>query len=311
MEESVYIVIIVLLAAICAVLLMRLLSLRAALREMVQSLDDKLQSDTNTVLSISSGDRTIRAIAAQWNRHLRVLRREQLRLRCGDRELKDAVTGISHDLRTPLAAICGYLELLSREPLSEKAERYLAILRERTETMRGLTEELFRYSVILDTEETCTAQPVCVQDILEQSLAGLYGTLSMRGMVPEIVMPEEPVVRMLDAGILRRIFDNILSNAAKYSDGDLSVRLTPDGTVYFENSAKSLDTVQTARLFDRFFTVQTARDGTGLGLSIAKQLTEKAGGTISATYRAGCLSIRAAFPAETEAKTAGVYRCGG
>ena len=74
---------------------------------------------------------------------------------------------------------------------------------------------------------------------------------------------------------LRRVFDNILSNAAKYTDGDLSVRLTPDGRVTISNRVQGLDRVQAGRLFDRFFTVEAANGSTGLGLSIAKLLTEK------------------------------------
>lgn len=102
-------------------------------------------------------------------------------------------------------------------------------------------------------------------------------------------------MRALDKNALPRIFDNILSNAAKYSDGDLTVKLLQDGTVIFENSAKELDTVQTAHLFDRFFTLNTARGGTGLGLSIAKLLTEKMNGHITAEYRKGKLSVRVLF----------------
>ena len=127
--------------------------------------------------------------------------------------------------------------------------------------------------------------------MLEQSLAAAYGVLSARGIEPEIQMPEERIVRPLDAAALRRVFDNILSNAAKYSDGDLSIVLAPDGTVTFSNRASALSSVETARLFDRFYTVETARSATGLGLSIAKLLTEQIGGRISADYRDGCLRI--------------------
>lgn len=293
--ETVYIVIIIVLATAFLAALVCLLSLRSSLREAARELDDKLMTDTNTLISISSGDREMRALAARINRQLQALREERLKLRHGDMELKAAVTNISHDLRTPLTAICGYLDLLERESLPERPARYIAVIRERTDAMRELTEELFRYSVVLGTTETLNAARVSVGDILEQSLAGFYGVLSGRGIVPDIRMPERPVVRTLDGNALRRVFDNILSNAAKYSDGDLSVRLSSDGTVTFENSAAELDPVQTAHLFDRFFTVNTARGGTGLGLSIAKILTEKMNGRISAEYEKGRLRIRVAF----------------
>ena len=280
--------------------LLYLLSLRASLKEVARELNDKLNTDTNTLISISSGDGAMRTLASEINCQLHLLRKERLKLQHGDMELKNAVTNISHDLRTPLTAICGYLDLLAQQPQSEASERYLSVIRERTDAMRGLTEELFRYSVIAGTTEELHFEPVCLNDILEQSLAGFYGTLSERGIVPDITLSEHPIERTLDRHALRRIFDNILSNAAKYSDGDLTVRLLPDGTVWFENHAKDLDAMQTAHLFERFYTVQTARNtarnGTGLGLSIAKLLTEKMGGNVVAEYDEGKLSIFVRFP---------------
>ena len=183
--------IVLLCAPVCAAvfLLAYLLVLRHSLRETAEELEEKLPTDTNTLISISSGDKAIRLLAARINWQLQALRRERLRLRTGNDELTTAVTNISHDLRTPLTAISGYLDLLEQEPQSEQAARYLAILRERTDAMCALTEELFRYSVITATAETLVRQAVCLNDILEQSLAGCYGALSARGITPEITMP--------------------------------------------------------------------------------------------------------------------------
>ena len=279
------------LALIVAGLLIYLLSLRAPLKEVARELGDKLKTDTNTLISISSGDKAMRVLAVQINDQLRALRKERLKLQRGDIELKNAVTNISHDLRTPLTAICVYIDLLEQEPQSEKSQCYLAVIRERTDAMQQLTEELFRYSVIVGAVEKLSFEPVCLNDIPEQNLAGFYGTLSDHGIMPKIEITEQPIMRQLDKHALRRIFDNILSNAAKYSDGNLIVKLSPDGTVMFENSAKELNSVQTAHLFDRFFTVNTARGGTELGLSIVKLLTEKMNGHIMAEYRKGKLSV--------------------
>ena len=284
------------LLALCTlVLLLRLTALRRSLREVAEELEEKLQTDTNTLISLSTGDRAAMAMAARINRQLRILRKERLRLQNGDNALKAAVTNVSHDLRTPLTAICGYLDLLEQEPHTQRAKRYLAVIRERTDAMRTMTEELFRYSVVTAATDELNREPVCLNRVLEQSLAGFYSALSARGITPEIQLPETAVVRELDAAALRRIFDNILSNAVKYSDGDLVVRLLPDGAVTFANSARSLNRVQAERLFDRFFTVETASGSTGLGLSIAKLLTEKMDGSIDAAYNGGRLTIRVAF----------------
>ena len=286
------------LAALC--LLAYLLVLHHSLREAAEELDEKLRTDTNTLISISSGDRAMQSLVTHINRQLQALRRERLRLHSGNAELTAAVTNVSHDLRTPLTALCGYLDLLEQEPQTEAAARYLTVIRERTDAMRALTEELFRYSVLTATADELHTEPVCLNDVLEQSLAGFYGALSARGIAPSVRMPEEKVIRPLDAAALRRVFDNILSNAAKYSDGDLAVVLAPDGKVTFSNRASALSRVEAARLFDRFYTVDSARGSTGLGLSIAKLLTEKLHGTISADYENETLRICIAFPTEKQ-----------
>ena len=276
-------------------ILIYLLILRHSIREVAEEVEEKLRTDTNTLISISTGDSSVQLLASRINAQLQALRKERLKLQTGNDELTTAVTNISHDLRTPLTVICGYLDLLEQEPQSEKSGRYLAVIRERTDAMRSLTEELFRYSVITATADELDMQAVRLNDILEQSLAGFYGALSARGITPEIRMPEAAVIRELDAAALRRIFDNILSNPVKYSGGDLAVSLLPNGAVTFSNSAPSLSRVQAERLFDRFYTVETARNSTGLGLSIAKLLTEKMGGTITAEYESGHLQICIAF----------------
>lgn len=282
--------------ALCVLtLLIYLLILHSSIREVAEELEEKLRTNTNTLISISVGSGSVQLLASRINAQLQALRKERLKLQTGNDELTTAVTNISHDLRTPLTAICGYLDLLEQEPQSEKSGRYLAVIRERTDSMRSLTEELFRYSVITATTDELHIEGVSLNDILEQSLAGFYGALSARGITPEIRMPEAAVIRELDAAALRRIFDNILSNAVKYSDGDLTIRLRPDGSVTFSNRASSLSRVQAERLFDRFYTVETARNSTGLGLSIAKLLTEKMGGTITAEYENGHLQICIGF----------------
>ena len=278
----------------------KILLMKKSAKEIERSMKEKLENDTNTLISISSSDKDMKALASSLNSELRILCEKRQKYVSGDEKLKKSVTNISHDLRTPLTAICGYLDLLQREEHTENSQKYLSVIRERTDSMRNLTEELFKYSVVASETEGLKPEKVSLNDILEQSLAAFYGVFSERSIVPEIKIPDAPVERTLDKTALRRIFDNILSNAAKYSDGDLKVELFQNGTVSFSNSAKGLDKIKTERLFDRFYTVETASDSTGLGLSIAKLLTEKAGGAVSADYRNGRLFVAVKFAAKPE-----------
>lgn len=255
---------------------------------------DRLAADTNTLIDISTRDPYMRKLAAEINVQLRLLRKERQRYQQGDLELKEAVTNISHDLRTPLTAISGYLDLLKREEKSENVQRYLSQIQNRTEVLKNLTEELFRYSVVTSSQKLILER-IDIVRALEESLLSFYAVMQEKGIQPEIKLPEEPVFCELDANAVHRIFSNIISNGLKYTDGDLSVVMTNDGEITLTNTARNLTTVTVGRLFDRFYTVEANRNSTGLGLSIAKMLIERMGGSIEAIYNNNKLQIKIIF----------------
>ena len=285
-----------LLAAACIGLALRVALLRKGAAEITWGLAMHLETETNTLLTLSTRDKRLRALAAALNVQLRALRQARQRYEQGDAALKGAVVNISHDLRTPLTAILGYLELLEREELSPAARRYSALIADRAQALSRLTDELLRYTVAAGGEEALVMGDVDLKAALEAAVASFYGALCRRGITPDISLPEGKVMRRLDAGCLSRIFGNILANALKYSDGDLAVTLDTMGVLTFSNGAAGLDAVSAGRLFDRFYTVDNGRASTGLGLSSARQLTERMGGTIAASYAGGRLSITLSFP---------------
>lgn len=270
--------------------------LRYSLREIRIGLKERLEQDTNTLLTVSSRDSSVRELAAGLNQELIQLREKRQRFQNGDLELKEAVTGISHDLRTPLTAICGYLDLLKQEEKSEAAEKYLAIIENRTERLKQISEELFRYSVTSSTVTELFREEVSLGAALEESIAAFYGACKEKGIAPLVSMPKEKVIRLLDPKALSRILENILGNALKYSDGGVWATLRESGELIVSNPAKNLDAVAVGRLFDRFYTVETGKEATGIGLSIARLLTEQMGGNITAEYDSGRLFIRLYFP---------------
>lgn len=286
-------------AALIAVnigLIIKLWLMNKSALEIRRGIAEKLSSDTNTLIDISTGNKAMRVLANDLNVQLKELRREKIRCQQGDLELKEAVTNISHDLRTPLTAICGYLDMLEREEISPKAHRYLEIISERTDAMRQLTEELLKYSVAASGEHThCELEDVVVNNVLEENVTGFYAVLTASGITPEISICDEKVHRMLNRNALSRIFSNIMSNAVKYSSGDLRISLADDGTISFSNKAPMLDEITVGKLFDRFYTVETGDRSTGLGLSIARTLTEQLGGTIEASYHDDTVTIEIKF----------------
>ena len=288
-------ILVALLGLLLLILAGKVYTLRKSARQLREGMAQQLERETNTLLSVSSGDREMRALADALNGQLAQLRAERQRYQHGDLELKEAITNISHDLRTPLTAIVGYLALLEGEEKSEAVERYLSQISNRTQVLHQLSEELFAYAR-LTAPQPLHPQRVDLRGLVEEALLSYCGAMEQRGMEPTIQLPAGRVERNLDPTAAGRVLSNLISNALKYSAGDFAVTMTPDGVITFANSAPDLNPVLVQRLFDRFFTVETARHSTGLGLSIAKLLTQQMEGTLEAKYQEGQLVITLSFP---------------
>lgn len=272
-------------------LLLKIFYMRKAIREIKRGFSEKLYTDTNTPIMLSSHDKLVSSLANDINVELKELKKQKHRYIQGDKELKNAITNISHDLRTPLTTICGYLSLLDKEEKSEHIARQLSIIKNRTFALKQLVEELFRYTTIISDTENSVYTETVINNVLEDCISSYYAIFKEKGITPNINLCEQKIVRSVDKTALLRIFNNIIDNAIKYSEGDLTISLFENGKLVFSNHTSDLNEIQIGKLFDRFYTVNTARKSTGLGLSIAKALIEKMDGNISADYSNNVLSI--------------------
>lgn len=272
-------------------LLLKIFYMRKAIREIKRGFSEKLYTDTNTPIMLSSHDKLVSSLANDINVELKELQKQKHRYIQGDKELKNAITNISHDLRTPLTTICGYLSLLDKEEKSEHIARQLSIIKNRTFALKQLVEELFRYTTIISDTENSVYTETVINNVLEDCISSYYAIFKEKGITPNINLCEQKIVRSVDKTALLRIFNNIIDNATKYSEGDLTISLFENGKIVFSNHTSDLNEIQIGKLFDRFYTVNTARKSTGLGLSITKALIEKMDGNISADYSNNVLSI--------------------
>ena len=281
-----------LLCIIIIALCVKIYLLKKSAREIASEFADRLKTDTNTLIYISSHDKDMRYLSDSINKQLKILRKEHLQYHQGNTELKNAITNISHDLRTPLTAIAGNLYMIGKTDDLSEIREYISVIAERTETMKQLTEELFRYSMIVSNESKEDTEEVFVNQVLAESISSFYPVLTEKGITPQIHLTDARIVRNVSRSELARVFSNLLNNAVKYSNGDLEITLSDTGEITFANTAKELSTIEVEQLFDRFYTVEAAHHSTGLGLSIARTLAERMGGSITAEYDDGRLTIR-------------------
>ena len=281
-----------LLSSVVIILLcIKICILKKSAREISAQFSDRLKDDTNNLIYISSSDRDMRHLAENLNDELKDMRKKQLQYEYGNTELKNAITNVSHDIRTPLTAIAGNLYMIGKTDDISEIRAYVNAIEERTETMKQLTEELLRYSIIISNENKPQTEDIFVNQLLAESISSFYPVLTEKGITPSIHLTDARIVRNVNRSELARVFSNLLNNAVKYSDGDLEITLSDTGKITFSNTAKELSTVEVEQLFDRFYTVETAHHSTGLGLSIARTLVERMGGTITANYDDGRLTI--------------------
>ena len=277
-------ILIIMLFILCIFMCLKIYFFKKAIKEISDSLNDILNTDTNNLINISSSDEDIKKLATTLNISLKELRKQKLQYENGNQELKRVVTNISHDLRTPLTAINGYIDLMKNDKLSKEQEKYLSIIYNKSNELIELTEQLFDYSKAIDNNVELNKEKCCINEVLEEVLVSYYTVFKENGITPQILICENKIYKMLNKASVVRIFENILSNISKYSNGNFKAELESNGAITFSNKATMLDATTVEKIFDRYFTVENAKKSTGLGLSIAKQLVELNGGKILAKY---------------------------
>ncbi len=276
-------------------LVMKILIIRQEIKNIGESLSNIMDIDTNNLITVSTNDKKLKELANLLNNSLKELRKLELEYKNGNKELKSSITNISHDLRTPLTAIRGYLDLMDSSNLTVKQIKYLKIIDSKVKDLTSLTEQLFDFSKVLDIDKEIEKVNVCINNVLEETLASFYGVFKKNNIKPSIEICNEKVIRLLNENMLKRIFENIISNAVKYSEGCFEVKLYYNGTIEFSNKTTKIDSISLEKIFDRYYTVQNAKKSNGIGLSIAKQLVELNNGEIIAKYKDNCLIIKVKF----------------
>ena len=203
----------------------------------------------------------------------------------------DLIMYLAHDLKTPLASVIGYLQLLRDEPtLPEEARtRYLATTLRKAERLDALTNEFFEITRFNLSEIPLAPQRMDLSLLLEQLVFEAQPQLAEKNLTAALHTPEQLPLRADPAG-LSRVFDNLLRNAILYSwpDTDIDITATADdarATICFTNQGDTIPPEKLARLFEQFFRLDASRatsGGAGLGLAIARAITRQHGGDITA-----------------------------
>ena len=294
---AIKIVLIILLVLLCAGLAVRQAILEKGLRRAARRMREQMANETTARLALPCPSAGAEELLSCLNQLLELRQEERALYRRKEQELRRQIANVSHDLRTPLTSILGYLQLLEGEglPLEKRAE-YLAVIEGRARTLQTFIAAFYDLSRIEGGELPLEREKVDLSRALSDQLAAAYEQIEAAGLAVEVdIAPGLPPV-WADSGAVTRIFSNLLTNALRHGEDTLSVRLYREGGVIlsaFSNRAEGLPAEDAAHVFERFYTADKMRTGqsTGLGLAIVKALAERMGHTVAARWEDGVFTI--------------------
>ncbi|NSJ90494.1 HAMP domain-containing histidine kinase, partial [Coprococcus sp. MSK.21.13] len=262
-------------------------TLYALLHKEIRNINNQLNTinkiNTNSKVLISSSNKEIKNLTLEINKTLEEKLKTDAKHKKMDLEIRQAIANISHDLRTPLTSIIGYIQLMEDNSLSENEKnQYINIIKKRAKSLQVLISSFYDLSRLEEKEYKFELQSVNLHDIMCDLIALSYNDFLSKKIEPNIDIDEQISLIIADENAVRRILSNLIQNMIKYSNKFIFISLKNNKNhivMTFTNDAPNLSEDDVSHLFQRFFTADRTRSGksTGLGLAITKELVEQMG----------------------------------
>lgn len=286
-------------------LLVTLISYRKQIRKNCQQLEVMQKHASNLRLTSDLPFAEINELVQRINDICNTYREESIAVERNESNLKEAIANLSHDIRTPLTSLDGYVQLLVMSDSQEDRDHYLKIIQNRITSLKELLEELFTYTKMQDQHYELACVPMDGRQCICETVLSFYDSFSERGLQPEVDFCEERLPILGNDVALQRVVQNLIKNALEHGTERLGLKLEKqDNNLHFVcyNDKKGEEIIDIDKIFDRFYKGDRARTSTstGLGLSIAKGLIERMKGTISASVDDGLFKVDVRIPLSEE-----------
>lgn len=265
---------------------MRNVRLNANLRQISQKLSDILDQDSDEKVMVFTDNKALQELCAQINRLL--LNRQKTRADYRKREIsyKKMLSNISHDIKTPLTVILGYLEMMR---LADEGNEELRKVEAKALQVMELINQFFTLAKLEAGDMDIEIGKMNISELCRESMLGYYDILQGRDFAVELSIPEKDMFVRGETRAVDRILNNLISNAVRYGGDGKYIGLAlreSGGYVYIDitDKGKGIEKAFAQNVFDRLYTLEDSRNreiqGNGLGLTIAKNLALQLGGDI-------------------------------
>ncbi|HHU52847.1 MAG TPA: HAMP domain-containing histidine kinase [Clostridiaceae bacterium] len=263
-------------------------------------------------LTSSFNNKSISKLTALINSQIKDMAELRIHLKNEKVTSEDTIAGLSHDIRTPLTSLDGYLQLLKQTDDPVKQQAYLVIMQERVKSLRKILDELFIYAKLQQADYLLELETININEVLTQNILMFYEDFKRHNIEPEINYKKENVMIQANTNALERVLQNVLRNVLLHGAGDLNISLSiieagkdeesePKLCLSFSNRMRPDSTLHTEQVFDKFYKGNPSRhnSSTGLGLAIAKNLTEKMNGKLNVEIEENIFVLQIQFPVKT------------
>ena len=271
-------------------LLIALIHYRSQIRKNCHQLEVMQKHSSNQRLTSEVPYKEVKELVQRINDICNQYQDDKITLERNETNLKEAISNLSHDIRTPLTSLDGYVQLLVMSDSAEEKDHYLQIIQNRISSLKELLEELFTYTKMQDQHYELTVVPMDGRQCICETVLAFYEDFEKRGLTPEVNFCEEDLPIVANEVALRRVIQNLVKNALVHGVSRIGLSLEKsDGKLHFScfNDKKADEIIDVEQIFERFYKGDKARTSTstGLGLAIAKGLIERMHGSISAEVK--------------------------
>ena len=284
-----YIIITFILIIVVSFLSVKLCLVKRQLRKMVE----QMQEQDETTVSVEFVDKDLEEVALQINEKLERLQKVKVDAFKNEQAMKTSISMISHDMRTPLTSVIGYLQLAEKTCADEETLQDVRIALDRAKYANKLVDDFFELSVVDANQYTPVMEKVNLCEVVCEEILANYLAFEKKGITPTFEQADDEIFVLADRKLLVRVVQNLISNGIKYSTGEMEFLITVSDCVTLAISNSVSEVIDTEKIFDKFYRADISRkgEGAGLGLYICRKLVEEMNGTIGAKNAKGKLII--------------------
>lgn len=253
--------------------------------------------ELNRRLAYFSGNKSFEKLLVTLNKYLDESQREKIKYMRREKAIRSEIENISHDLRTPLTSILGYLELLIDDSVDDyEKKEYLSIIQRRTKGLHNLVDTFYDVSRLEASEYKLNIENINIDKEVRENILLFYNDFENKNIEVEVELLNEEVCIQADKNALERVFTNLFQNAIKYTKDKFKISLKKEDNrvvITLSNYTDELDEKDVEHIFDRFYMKDNSRStsSSGLGLTVTKLLIEEMNGEIKAEFEGNILKF--------------------